>query len=71
MGIGLTLAVVSRPLFRIIIGVPLTLFCFAIADWRGAGIIGVMFAVTAAAWLAARTWTLARQTTPTPPAHAH
>ncbi|MEV4539351.1 Hsp70 family protein [Asanoa sp. NPDC049518] len=67
MGIGLTLAVVSRPLFRIIVGIPLTLFCFAIADWRGAGIIGVMFAVATAAWLAARTWTLSRETTPRTP----
>ncbi|MEV4535206.1 hypothetical protein AB0J82_15380 [Asanoa sp. NPDC049518] len=60
----------SRPLFRIIVGVPLSLFCFAIADWRGAGIIGVMFAIAAATWLAARTWTLARQTTPARTAHA-
>jgi hypothetical protein len=58
VGVGLTLAVVSRPLFRVIVGTPLSVFCLAIADWRAAGIFGVMFGLAVAVWLATRMWTV-------------
>ncbi|WP_170216116.1 Hsp70 family protein [Asanoa ferruginea] len=61
IGIGLTLAVVSRPLFRLLLGVPVTVFCLLIAGWRSAGLFAVMFALAVAAWLAVRIWTLIRE----------
>ena len=70
IGIGLVWAIVSRPLFRLLLGVPVTLFCLVIAGWRAAGLYAVMFALAVAAWLAVRIWSLIREHG-TPRAHAH
>jgi len=61
IGIGLTLALAARPLFRLLLGVPLTLFCLAISGWRGTSIFGVAFAIAVAVWLTARIWALIRE----------
>lgn len=67
LGIGAVMAVVSQPILRLILGVPLAVITAALVSWPASGILGVIYAIAVAGWWLRQLWTrLLRQQAPPP-----
>ncbi|MGC9668503.1 Hsp70 family protein [Planosporangium sp. 12N6] len=60
LGIGMTLAVVARPLHRVILAAPLAVFTAAIVSWTAVGLLGLAYVAAATVWWLRRIWHLFR-----------
>jgi hypothetical protein len=60
LGIGVALAVVARPLYRIVLAAPLAVFAAAIVSWPATGMLGVMYIAAVTLWWLRRVWHLVR-----------
>ncbi|MCI4066154.1 Hsp70 family protein [Micromonospora sp. R77] len=57
LGVGTVMAVVSAPILRLILGVPLAIIAAALVSWPASGILGVIYAIAVAVWWLRQMWT--------------
>ncbi|MFC4148058.1 Hsp70 family protein [Micromonospora mangrovi] len=57
LGVGTVMAVVSAPILRLILGVPVAVIAAALVSWPASGILGVIYALAVAVWWLRQLWT--------------
>jgi hypothetical protein len=60
IGVGVAAAIARQWVLRLVIAVPMGLFCAAIVSWQATGILAVIFTVAVLLWWARSLWDLIR-----------